>query len=164
MLVQIKNPKTEKYTKIDTEKGIILAHKKTKGPYKNIKIVKRKGEKVMAISAKKVNRLVKEYLRVKELKDEYTLHTKKIGDELIEKYEDYINKHKYPIQIITSTSFVYDPQVVLKTMKSIPKFVKVVSIKKAELKKEVDKKTLAIIDSQSETAERKSIRFRKVKK
>ncbi len=35
-LVQIKNPKTGKYTKIDKVSGKILAHKKSAGPYKGI--------------------------------------------------------------------------------------------------------------------------------
>lgn len=38
-VVQIKNPKTGKYTKIDKTSGKILAHKKSDGPYKNIPII-----------------------------------------------------------------------------------------------------------------------------
>lgn len=38
-LVQVKNPKTGKYIKIDRSKGQVLAHKVTSGPYKNIKEV-----------------------------------------------------------------------------------------------------------------------------
>ncbi len=37
-LVQIKNPRTGKYVKIDTEKRKIIGHKKSEGPYKNIPI------------------------------------------------------------------------------------------------------------------------------
>jgi len=39
MIVQIKNPKSGKYVKIDRSKGKIISYKKTKGPYKNILIV-----------------------------------------------------------------------------------------------------------------------------
>lgn len=39
MLVQTKHPKTGRYVKIDTDKALILGHKKTKGAYKDIPIV-----------------------------------------------------------------------------------------------------------------------------
>jgi len=35
--VQAKNPITKKWVKIDTQTGRIINHKKTPGPYKNIK-------------------------------------------------------------------------------------------------------------------------------
>lgn len=108
------------------------------------------------VDGKKVNRLVKEYLRVKELKDEYTRHTNRIREELL-KYEKYINRKKLPIRIVTRTTVIYEPSLILKTLKSVPKFVKVVNINKAALKKEVDKKTLALIDSLSQFKESKSI-------
>lgn len=38
-LVQLKNPRTKRYIKIDKSTGSILSHKKTRGPYKGIKIV-----------------------------------------------------------------------------------------------------------------------------
>ena len=37
-LVQIRNPKTNRYIKIDKAKGVILSSKSTTGPYKNIRI------------------------------------------------------------------------------------------------------------------------------
>ena len=37
--VQVKNPKTGKYVKIDRLKGNIISHKKSKNPYKNIPII-----------------------------------------------------------------------------------------------------------------------------
>ena len=37
--VQLKNPKTQMYVKVDKLKGLIVAHKKTRGPYKGIRIV-----------------------------------------------------------------------------------------------------------------------------
>ncbi len=37
-LVQIRNPRADRYVKIDRDKGEILSVKKTKGPYKNITI------------------------------------------------------------------------------------------------------------------------------
>lgn len=43
--VQIRNPRTKRYTKINTWDGIIMGSKKTKGPYKNIKVIKLKKEK-----------------------------------------------------------------------------------------------------------------------
>lgn len=35
-IVQIKNPRTGKYVKIDRSKGNIVSHKKSEGPYKGI--------------------------------------------------------------------------------------------------------------------------------
>ena len=35
--VQIKNPVTGRYVKIDTRTGRIVAHKKTSGPYKGVR-------------------------------------------------------------------------------------------------------------------------------
>ena len=46
-IVQIKNPKSGKYVKIDRDKGIILSHKATKGPYKNIPIGKKKDKNIL---------------------------------------------------------------------------------------------------------------------
>lgn len=43
-IVQVKNPKSGHYVKIDRSKGKILDHKKSEGPYKNVPIArKRKG-------------------------------------------------------------------------------------------------------------------------
>jgi len=41
-LVQLKNPKTGRYVKIDRAKGRIIGHKKTAGPYKGIPFGKRR--------------------------------------------------------------------------------------------------------------------------
>lgn len=38
-IIQIKNPKTKRYVKIDRKKGRILSYKKSHGAYKNILIV-----------------------------------------------------------------------------------------------------------------------------
>ena len=38
-IVQLLNPKIDRYVKIDRAIGEILSHKKTKGPYKNIPII-----------------------------------------------------------------------------------------------------------------------------
>lgn len=43
-LVQIKNPKTKRYTKIDKARGKIISSKKTAGPYPGIPIIKKKGK------------------------------------------------------------------------------------------------------------------------
>lgn len=40
-IVQVLNPRTDRYIKIDREKGAIVSEKKTKGPYKGIPIVKK---------------------------------------------------------------------------------------------------------------------------
>lgn len=43
-VVQVKNPKSGHYVKIDRAKGKIIDHKKSEGPYKNVPIArKRKG-------------------------------------------------------------------------------------------------------------------------
>jgi hypothetical protein len=36
--VQLKNPRTGRYVKIDRTQGLIVAHKKSEGPYKNVPI------------------------------------------------------------------------------------------------------------------------------
>jgi len=40
-IIQIKNPKSGCYIKIDRDVGKIISHKKTLGEYKNIPIVRR---------------------------------------------------------------------------------------------------------------------------
>jgi len=42
--IQILNPKTDRYVKINTETGVIMHHKKTPGPFKNIAVVILGGE------------------------------------------------------------------------------------------------------------------------
>lgn len=39
-VVQVKNPKTDRYVKIDRTAGKIIGYKPTKGPYKNAYIIK----------------------------------------------------------------------------------------------------------------------------
>ena len=39
-IVQVKNPKTERYVKIDRTEGKIISHKKSEGPYKNIPVAR----------------------------------------------------------------------------------------------------------------------------
>jgi|GEM_PF-1660373 len=41
-IVQTKNPRINRYVKIDRVNGKILSVKKTKGPYKNIQIIRSK--------------------------------------------------------------------------------------------------------------------------
>lgn len=43
-IVQVRNPMTGWYVKIDKLLGKIVAHKKSAGPYKNIPIVKNREE------------------------------------------------------------------------------------------------------------------------
>lgn len=38
-IVQLKNPRSGRYVKVDRTKGMILSHKKSDGPYKNIVII-----------------------------------------------------------------------------------------------------------------------------
>jgi hypothetical protein len=40
-IIQIRNPRSGYYIKIDRSKGKIISHKKTEGAYKNIPIVKK---------------------------------------------------------------------------------------------------------------------------
>ena len=41
-VVQTKNPKTGHYIKIDRSKGKIISHKKSKGPYKDVPVIRKK--------------------------------------------------------------------------------------------------------------------------
>ena len=41
-VVQVKNPKTNRYVKIDRTKGKILSHKKSLGPYKNVPVARKR--------------------------------------------------------------------------------------------------------------------------
>ena len=38
-IVQVKNPRSGKYVKINRSEGQIIDHKKTDGPYKNVPVV-----------------------------------------------------------------------------------------------------------------------------
>lgn len=40
-IVQVKNPKSGKYVKIDRTEGKIIDHKKSEGPYKNVPIARK---------------------------------------------------------------------------------------------------------------------------
>lgn len=37
-LIQLRNPRSDRYVKIDRSEGKIISHKKSPGPYKNIPI------------------------------------------------------------------------------------------------------------------------------
>ncbi len=41
-VVQVKNPKSGHYVKIDRSVGKILSHKKSEGPYKNVPIARKR--------------------------------------------------------------------------------------------------------------------------
>ena len=41
-VIQVKNPKTNKYVKIDRNAGRIVSHKKSDGPYKGVPIARKK--------------------------------------------------------------------------------------------------------------------------
>ena len=43
IIVQVRNPRTGHYVKIDKTDGIILAHKRTSGAYNNITVAGGKG-------------------------------------------------------------------------------------------------------------------------
>ena len=44
-IVQVKNPKTGRYVKIDRTAGRIVDHKKSKGPYKDVPIARKSSKK-----------------------------------------------------------------------------------------------------------------------
>jgi len=39
-VAQVLNPKTDRWTLLDTERGGIISHKKSPGPYKNVRVYK----------------------------------------------------------------------------------------------------------------------------
>ena len=41
-VVQVKNPRTKRYVKIDRDKGKIVSHKKSPGPYKDVPVARKK--------------------------------------------------------------------------------------------------------------------------
>ena len=41
-IVQVKNPKSNRYIKIDRDAGMIIGYKKSEGPYKNIPIARKR--------------------------------------------------------------------------------------------------------------------------
>ncbi len=41
-IVQVKNPRSGRYVKIDRSQGKILAHKKSSGPYANIPVARKR--------------------------------------------------------------------------------------------------------------------------
>ena len=41
-VVQIKNPKSGRYVKIDRSKGRIISHKKSGGPYKDVPVARKR--------------------------------------------------------------------------------------------------------------------------
>ena len=43
-VVQTKNPKTNRYVKIDRSAGKIVAHKKSEGPYKNVPVARKRAK------------------------------------------------------------------------------------------------------------------------
>lgn len=43
-IVQVKNPKSGHYVKIDISAGKIISHKKSEGPYKNIPIARKRAK------------------------------------------------------------------------------------------------------------------------
>ena len=43
-VVQVKNPRSGKYVKIDRTAGKIIAHKKSEGPYKNVPVARKRSK------------------------------------------------------------------------------------------------------------------------
>lgn len=41
-IVQVRNPRTDRYVKIDRSAGKIVAHKKSAGPYKGVIVARKK--------------------------------------------------------------------------------------------------------------------------
>jgi hypothetical protein len=44
-VVQVKNPRTGRYVKIDRDQGKIIDHKKSEGPYKGVPIARKRAGK-----------------------------------------------------------------------------------------------------------------------
>lgn len=44
-VVQIRNPRTDRYVKIDRDAGRIIGQKKSPGPYKNIPVARKRNDK-----------------------------------------------------------------------------------------------------------------------
>jgi len=44
-IVQTKNPRSGHYVKIDRDKGKIISHKSSSGPYKNVPVIKKRKKK-----------------------------------------------------------------------------------------------------------------------
>jgi hypothetical protein len=61
-LVQVQNPKTGLYVKIDRDKGVIVGHKKTNGPYGNIPIMTKEREEFLRANEKSLDRLAADTL------------------------------------------------------------------------------------------------------
>jgi hypothetical protein len=40
-IVQVKNPKTDRYVKVNRTEGQIVSHKKSPGPYKNVPVARK---------------------------------------------------------------------------------------------------------------------------
>ena len=40
-IIQTKNPRSNRYVKLDLEKGMVIASKKSEGAYKNIPIIRK---------------------------------------------------------------------------------------------------------------------------
>lgn len=112
------------------------------------------------MAKKKIEKMINEYLRVKKLKEEYARYEKQYREELL-KYEDYINKKDFPIQVTTVETTLINPVTVWKTIRKVPLFLKLVKIDKTALKKELDKKVVAEIISKSEIKTSKKIVLRK---
>jgi len=41
-VVQVKNPKTQRYVKIDRSAGKIVSHKRSSGPYKGVPVARKR--------------------------------------------------------------------------------------------------------------------------
>ncbi|HBD7059646.1 TPA: hypothetical protein ACUNL2_002431 [Legionella pneumophila] len=41
-IVQVKNPKTDRYVKIDRTEGKIISHKQSEGPYKGVPVARKR--------------------------------------------------------------------------------------------------------------------------
>lgn len=44
-VVQVLNPRTDRYVKIDRDAGLIISQKKSPGPYKNIPVARKRKDK-----------------------------------------------------------------------------------------------------------------------
>ena len=56
-IVQVRNPKTNRYIKIDRAIGMVLSHKKSHGPYKNIPVLVNESAKIHKYSDKVISQI-----------------------------------------------------------------------------------------------------------
>ena len=62
-IVQVKNPRTDRYVKIDRTVGLIVSHKKSEGPHKGIPVARKQKWSSIAQSMERCSRVHSESIR-----------------------------------------------------------------------------------------------------